>query len=108
MKLLSLLVTIAPAAGTMIFGERMGLLALLPALLIEAICLFALKKIGQAGNRMALCFAMEGATLLAAAGSLYGTVSAPAELGIAAFILASVMHAAAYLALCEFILRKER
>ena len=106
MKLLSLLLTVTPTAGTLLLVEKMGLISLLPALVMEIACLFGLKKTGKAVNRTALCFTMEGAVLLAAAGSMCGRIGTPAELGWAAVILAAVFHAAAYLTLCGFILRR--
>ena len=63
--------------------EKMGLMALLPALFMEAACLFGLRKTGKA-NLTALCLSMETAVLLIAAGDVYGRVGAPAELGWAA------------------------
>jgi len=106
MKLLALILTIAPAAGTLLLVERMGLVSLLSALFMEAACLFGLKKTGISTKMMPLNVAMEGAVLLTAAGSLCGRAGTPAELGMAALILAAVFHAAAYLTLCGFILKK--
>ena len=86
--------------------EKMGLMALLPALFMEAACLFGLRKTGKAENLTVLCLSMETAVLLIAAGDVYGRVGAPAELGWAALILAMVFHAAAHLTLCGFILKR--
>ena len=54
MKLISLILTIMPAAGTLLIVEKIGLVSLLPALAMEIACLFGLRKTGKAVNRAAL------------------------------------------------------
>ena len=106
MKLISLILTIMPAAGTLLIVEKIGLVSLLPALAMEIACLFGLRKMGKAVNRAVLFFAMESAVLLVVTGSIPGSIGVPEELGWAATILAAVFHAAAYLTLCGFMLGK--
>ena len=66
MKMRSVLFVIAPAAATAMFVGSMGLMVLLPALLIEALCLFGLRRTAPGRARTALCAAMETGMLLAA------------------------------------------
>lgn len=108
MAITAIAASFIPAIGMFLLGPLWGLPALGAAMAAEAVCLLPVRRIESERNRN-VCIGIMASGTTAAAMITAGRwgASDPAELGIAALVIALIVHLAAFFTLCGFVLKKK-